>query len=107
MLRTSRLIALKKDDGSVRPIAVGELIYRLCAKAIIRSYFHTDFLLLYQLGVKSPGGVEPIVRTAERALEGSLEAEYTHLASLDATNAFNRVDRKVMADAVEKHAPVL
>lgn len=107
MLRTSPLIALKKDDGSVRPIAVGELIYRLCAKAILRSYFHTDFLLLYQLGVKSPGGVEPIVRTAERALEGSLEAEYTHLASLDATNAFNRVDRKVMADAVEKHAPVL
>lgn len=107
MLRTSRLIALKKDDGSVRPIAVGELIYRLCAKAILRSYFHTDFLLPYQLGVKSPGGVEPIVRAAERALEGSLGAEYTHLASLDATNAFNRVDRKVMADAVEKHAPVL
>ncbi|UOH81738.1 hypothetical protein LQV05_004418 [Cryptococcus neoformans] len=97
MLRTSRLIALKKDDGSVRPIAVGELIYRLCAKAILRSYFHTDFLLPYQLSVKSPGGVEPIVRAAERALEGSLGAEYTHLASLGATNAFNRVDRKVMA----------
>lgn len=107
MLTTSRLIALKKDDGSVRPIAVSELIYRLCAKAILRSYFHTDFLLPYQLGVRSPGGVEPIVRAAERALERSLGVEYTHLASLDANNAFNRVDRKVMADAVEKHAPVL
>ncbi|UOH85594.1 hypothetical protein LQV05_002423 [Cryptococcus neoformans] len=56
---------------------------------------------------ENQSGTEPIVRAAERALEGSLGAEYTHLASLDATNAFNRVDRKVMADAVEKHAPVL
>lgn len=34
-------------------------------------------------------------------------AEYTRMASLNAANAFSRVDRKAMADAVEKHPPVL
>lgn len=61
MFRASRLIPLKKEDGSVRPIAVGELIYRLCAKTLIAAHFQRDFLLPFQFGVKSPGGVEPIV----------------------------------------------
>lgn len=61
MLRTSRLIPLKRADGSVRPIDVGELIYRLCAKALIAANFQLDFLLPFQLGVKPPGVVEPIV----------------------------------------------
>ena len=107
MLRTSRLIPLKKDDGSIRPIAVGELIYRLCAKALIISHFQPDFLLPFQLGVKSIGGVEPIVRLTERVLEGSAGAEFSFLASLDASNAFNRVDRAEMAAAVKTHAPTL
>ncbi|UOH80526.1 hypothetical protein LQV05_003180, partial [Cryptococcus neoformans] len=107
MLRTSRLIPLKKDDGSIRPIAVGELLYRLCAKALIISHFQPDFLLPFQLGVKSIGGVEPIVRLTERVLEGSAGAEFSFLASLDASNAFNRVDRAEMAAAVKTHAPTL
>lgn len=61
MFRTSRLNPLKKEDGSARPIAVGELIYRLCAKALIPAHFQRDFLLPFQFGVKFPGGVEPIV----------------------------------------------
>ncbi|KIR97648.1 hypothetical protein L804_04788 [Cryptococcus deuterogattii 2001/935-1] len=61
MLGTSRLIPLKKEDGSVRRIAVGELIYRLCVKALIAAHFQTDFLPPFQLGIKSSGSVEPIV----------------------------------------------
>lgn len=61
MFRTSRLIPLKKEDGSVRPIAVGELIYRLCAKALIAAHFQRDFHFPFQFEVKFPGGVEPIV----------------------------------------------
>lgn len=57
----SRLIPLKEGDGSARPIAVGELICRLCAKALIVPRFQPDFLLPFQLGVKSPEGVEPII----------------------------------------------
>lgn len=107
MLRTSRLIPLKKDDGSVRPIAVGELIYRLCAKALIAAHFRPDFLLPCQLGVKSPGGVEPIVRLTERVLEGTAGCEFSFLVSLDASNAFNRMDRHEMASAVKTFAPTL
>lgn len=51
--------------------------------------------------------VEPIVRLTERVLEGSAGAEFTFLASLDASNAFNRVDRAEMAAAVKTHGPTL
>ncbi|UOH80215.1 hypothetical protein LQV05_002864 [Cryptococcus neoformans] len=50
---------------------------------------------------------EPIVRLTERVLEGSAGAEFSFLASLDASNAFNRVDRAEMAAAVKTHAPTL
>ena len=67
MLCTSRLTPLAKADGGIRPIACGELIYRLITKTLLRKAFKPDFLEEYQLGVSSKGGVEPIVRTIERA----------------------------------------
>lgn len=36
MLSASRFTPLRKPDGGLRPIAVGNMIYRLAAKAIIR-----------------------------------------------------------------------
>lgn len=85
------MIPLKKEDDSVHPIAVSELIYRLCAKALIAAHFRPDFLLPFQLGMKSPGGVEPIVKLTERVLEGTVGREFPFLAFLDASNAFSRV----------------
>ncbi len=43
------------------------------------------------------GGVESIVRAAERALDVKLDQTYTHLASLDASNAFNAMCRTVIS----------
>lgn len=106
MLTASRLIALAKPDGGVRPIAVGELIYRLCTKAILRSAFSTDMLAPFQMGVQSAGGVEPIVHGLS-ALTGSPDLQYRHIASLDFRNAFNAVSRHKVADGVLKHAPRL
>ncbi|GFZ50356.1 hypothetical protein JCM24511_08113 [Saitozyma sp. JCM 24511] len=79
---------------SAAPIEVRDMIYRLVTKAIIRHSNRRDFLLPYQIGVGSKGGVEPVVRGVERALEGTLDQPYTHLTSLDFSNAFNTVDRK-------------
>src|SRR5689334_15621869 len=93
--------------ASAPPIAVGDMIYRLVTKAIIRHSNRRDFLLPYQIGVGSKGGVEPVVRAVERALEGSLDQPYTDLTWLDFSNAFNTVDRRDIAEGLRQYAPVL
>jgi len=108
MLCTSRLTPLLKREGGIRPIAVGEPFYRLCTKALLKSAFKPDFLLPCQLGVGSKGGVEPINRAVSRAMDGDLYGkQYTHLISLDFSNAFNTVDRCQMAQSLREFAPGL
>jgi hypothetical protein len=109
MLCTSRLTPLRKPDGGLCPIAVGDMIYRLATKAIIRHSNRRDVLLPYQFGVGSKSGVEPVVRAVERALEGTLDRPYTHLFSPRSTfsNAFNTVDRRDIAKGLRQYAPIL
>jgi hypothetical protein len=108
LLCSSRLVALEKPDGGVRPIAVGELIYRLCTKAVLRTCFKPDFLSSGQYGVGTKGGVEPLIRAVQRVAEDSVEGvRYTHVTSLDFSNAFNTLDRSDLAKAVKQHAPGL
>ena len=97
----------KPDDGGVRPIAVGEPLYGLCAKVLLRHYFGPDFLLPCQLGVGSKGGVEPVVHVVERALDKTLPQSYTHLVSLNFANAFNTVSRVDLAAGLRDYAPAL
>ena len=105
-LCSSRLIALDKPDGGVRPIAVGDLVYRLCTKAIVRHTFKPDFLSPGQYGVGTKGGVEPLIRAVQRAVDGTIQgAEFTHVTSLDFSNAFNTLDRADLAKAVKRFAP--
>ena len=104
-LCTSRLIALDKPDGGVRPIAVGELIYRLCTKAILRHSFRPDSLSPCQYGVGTRSGVEPVIRAVQRAVDGTIAGDdFTHVSSLDFRNAFNTLSRREMADSVKKYA---
>ena len=104
-LCSSRLIALDKPDGGVRPIAVGELIYRLCTKAILRCSFKPDCLSPSQFGVGTRGGVEPLIRAVQRAIDGSIEGkDFTHVTSLDFSNAFNTLDRRDLATFIRRHA---
>jgi hypothetical protein len=42
LLTASQLVALDKEDGGVRPIVVGDIIYRLVAKVILRKQFAID-----------------------------------------------------------------
>lgn len=64
-------------------------------------------LLPNELGVGSKGGVEPVVRAVERALADELPKTYTHLVTLDFTNAFNTVDRRELAAGFKEYAPAL
>ena len=82
MLLVSRIKPLLKPDGAIRPIVVGDLTYRLCTKALLRKSMKPDFAEPFQSGVDSKGGVEPIVRAVERALDAPLDLPYTRLVSI-------------------------
>ena len=56
----SVLVAIPKKDGKVRPLAIGELVYRVLFKLLLRTNEWGKLLLDYQLGVGSRGSVEPV-----------------------------------------------
>lgn len=98
MLLACRIIALQKPNNGVRPIAIGEIFYRLVANVLLNTF--TEYTLLpYQLGVGTPGGTEPIVHALDVLCE-----KYA-LISLDLANAFNSMFRSWILAALRKHAP--
>lgn len=105
LLCASRLIGLEKEDKGIRPIAIGDMIYRVAMKAILLSSFRQDMLLENQLGVNSPGGVEPAIFLLAEAIEGENIANYSYITSLDLYNAFNSIDRVCIASATVEFAP--
>jgi len=107
LLCASRLIALQKEDGGIRPIAVGDMIYRVALKTILTSSFQTEMLLPNQLGVNSAGGVEPAVFLLEEAISGNNSSKIEYIASLDLSNAFNTISRRAIASSVATYAPTL
>jgi hypothetical protein len=107
LLCMSRLTPLLKADGGIRPIAVGELIYRLIGKILVRHYSSPSMLSPWQFGVGTPGGTEPITRAIERALDDDLPLPFKYVTSLDFSNAFNSLSRRELAKGVLQHAPSL
>lgn len=105
LLCASHLIGLEKPDGGVRPIAIGDLIYRVAMKAILMTSYRPNMLLPFQLGVNSPGGVEPAIFLLYEAIIGPNKANFQQLASIDLANAFNSVDRASIAASVAIYAP--
>jgi len=106
LLTASILTPVPKASGKIRPITSGELLYRLVAKIIIAVTDCRALLLPQQFGVKTPGGVEPIIRLIEQATHDPAHASSV-LYSLDFSNAYNTIDRSFLADAVHRFAPRL
>ena len=103
MLCASKLTPLAKSDGGVRPIAVGEMFYRLIMKVIMKTYYNPSSLLPFQFGVGTPGGVEPIICYIESAIHSNT-SPFDHVISLDFKNAFNCLPRTVLAGAIRQHS---
>ncbi|CAI7770631.1 unnamed protein product [Closterium sp. NIES-54] len=92
LLTTSKLLAFTKPEGGTRPIAVGEVIHRVIAKAalLIAAPFARRHFTPIQFGVATPGGAEAIIHTTRTYLKEN----GSHLAlQLDISNAFNAVER--------------
>lgn len=107
MLCASRLTPLQEGEHhKIRPIACGELFYRICTKFLLKVVDHILALLPTQLGVGSPGGVEPMVEILEMERDRVLGGEASRkVICLDMSNAFNSISRAVIAEATFRHAP--
>jgi hypothetical protein len=103
LLCASRLVPLKKDDGGIRPIAVGEIFYRVASKSVLSTQKSPKSLLREQLGVGTPGGVEPIITK----IRDHLNLQDKFIMKLDFTNAFNSMSRQVIMQAALEKNPQL
>ena len=91
-LAASRLIGLAKENGDVRPIAVGECLRRLCARFISLQEKASMAAILapVQYGVATSAGLEQVVHQIQAGLESH---ENWCLFKCDITNAFNSISR--------------
>ena len=101
------LIALWKEDGGIRPIAVGCTLRRLVSKCAINRFKQSAnaFFSPHQLGFAVPNGAEAAVHAARIYLQ-NLPSENAML-KLDFSNAFNSLSREKMFQAVRDLAPQL
>src|SRR6218665_2511458 len=96
------LIALNKETGGLRPIAIGYAWGRFAAKCANKHAVSklASFYAPVQLGITVPGGCEAAVHATRRFI-GSMGPDQV-LVKLDFTNAFNSLRRDVMLKAVQE-----
>ena len=99
MLLGSHLIPLQKENGKVRPIACGELFFRVISRAAVRQI---NFKCSpYQLGVGTRNGVEPILEALR------IKCRNREIIALDLKNAFNTIKRKLVLEEAKRLIPKL
>src|SRR5208283_1894176 len=100
------LTALRKKDGGLRPIAVGNTLRRLAGKIISRRLMVSmgDLLRPRQVGYGTRGGAEAVVHLTRAFIhtEGAVERV---LLKLDFRNAFNTIRRDVLLQRVKSYIP--
>ena len=103
----ANLIALRKKEGGVRPIAIGQTLRRLvakCAGSRVVGAISTT-LAPQQLGYGIPLGSEAAARAARCYLENMSPGQA--VIKLDFKNAFNCLRRDKVMAAVRDVAPEL
>ena len=99
------LIALSKNDGGVRPIAIGNTLRRLFAKACVLkiSQHLSSSFQPHQISVGTPSRAEVVIH-AYRNFINKADPENI-LLKVDFKNAFNSVRRDVLLHKVQKLFP--
>jgi hypothetical protein len=104
-LLQSTLLPISKPRGGIRPIAIGEVWYRLaglCALATCKDVGQSPAPL--QLAVGVPGGAQIV----GHALAAGIAAELDCVTvQLDLRNTFNTLSRQRMLEAVAQRCPSL
>ena len=104
LLTASRLIALPKANSDVRPIAIGEAIRRITAKALciqLNESFCSYFSPI-QHGIATRGGAELLIHHISFLMESNPDCS---VLSTDVKNAFNSVSRDSILKESKKNFP--
>ena len=104
LLAGSRLIALPKSNGDVRPIAIGEVFRRVTARTICKqksAVFSAHFSPV-QYGIATPEGAELLTHHIQVLLESNPDWS---ILKTDVRNAFNSVARKHLLRQIEEDLP--
>ena len=101
------LCALRKKDGGVRPIAIGNTLRRLISKVAVRGCAETCSNLLRpnQLGFGVRLGAEAAVHATRSFIES--HCDNTVVLKIDFANAFNSIHRDKVLAAASEHLPSL
>ena len=104
LFAAARLHGLVKKDGGLRPLAVGNLLRRVTAKAVMKKVAlrAAAHLSPHQMGVSVPGGVEAIVHTVRAALDADPNL---WCLQIDLISAYNRVSREHIMSETEANFP--
>jgi len=99
------LTALKKKDGGLRPIAVGNTLRRLAGKIVSRRVMEAMGGLVRptQLGYGTRGGAEAAVHATRAYVSTDNEARV--ILKMDFRNAFSTIRRDRMLQVVQTHLP--
>ncbi|KAA8494355.1 Retrotransposable element [Porphyridium purpureum] len=105
----ARLIPLRKKDGGVRPIAVGEVLRRALGKLALRCLGQAavDSLLPLQFGVGRKSGLEAAIMGTRMAVLEPTQSEPVAALKIDLANAFNTVSRHTLLRLVHARFPEL
>ena len=105
LLSCSKLIALNKGGGRVRPIGIGNVLRKLAAKCLGTKHLDSfkGYLGAQQCGVATPSGIEKILAGVRHHWNGGKDT----IISVDCSNAFNTVSRLAIYDQLQRHFPGL
>ena len=108
-LAGASLTALPKEDGSVRPIAVGGCWRRLVGKTLCKAYQEQARSILWplQIGVAQPLGTEVGLQAARQWFERHSQDPEAVFLKVDFSNAFNSVDRSAFLEQCRNELPGL
>ena len=110
MCSANLFAANKKDPGTYRPIAVGEVLCRLTSKCL--AFAHApqaaSYLHPHQLGVGTKSGCEAIIHVTQAIItDQAINYDSKWILQIDYINAFNCVDRSHLFKELRAHAPGL
>lgn len=97
-LRAAALSLKPKPDGGVRPLAVGEAIRRIAEAYILIAKCPAKAFEDVQFGVGEPCGPERARHIIQCAIECHNGAEDIIAVNFDISNAFNTIDRAMVAE---------
>ena len=102
----STIVPLKKKDGGIRPIAVGDTIRRVVGKVLLRTPEVVDEIETLhprQCGVGVPFAAETVGMGLQRVSD-YVDNPWVSM-QIDVRNAFNCVDRSAMLEGALSTAP--